>query len=348
MRAPIAMTGGVAALGIVGLAACFEPPIELAQDSVPRSYGVFDAGHTDAGAHVPDAGALDGGAPRVVAQLPTELHESSAVFDGSLFWIMGGLTGSGTYSDGVHTFDPANGQVVTSNVRLASARQAATAAWDGRRAFLGGGKNAVGLLDDIVEFIPATGASRVLPVRFESARYNAGAVHVAGRVYFFGGYDGSYLRTIHRLDLSTGALTRLNATLPEGREQPVVVPHGTDILIFSGWTGGGVANTVLRFDTLSEAIAGVVATNPWALQFAGGATDGRTVYLLGGGSGAGTEGARVVTFDLVARTFAVAPTSLVQPRGGQSVAVGAGHVHAFGGGSGNSFLRTIQLFPLTP
>ncbi|RKO67157.1 Kelch repeat-containing protein [Desulfofundulus salinus] len=181
--------------------------------------------------------------------LPSKREGTSAARgpDGKIY-IFGGYNGS--YLSDILYFDPATGQITKLSVTLPSGRGYTSAATgpDGK-IYIFGGSTYVGALvyfSDILCFDPATGQITKLSVTFPSKREGTSAARGPdGKIYIFGGYNGSYLSDILYFDPATGQITKLSVTLPSGRGYTSAAT-GSDgkIYIFGGYNGNYLADIV--------------------------------------------------------------------------------------------------------
>jgi len=117
-------------------------------------------------------------------------------------------------------------------------------------------------------------------------------------VYVFGGYDAwqtwpsSALDTIARVDAQTGAVTIMNARLPQGLFQASAVWTGEKAYIFGG-TGQNVSGRgIVEYDPATDTVQQFDAALPVDARGASAVWNGHVAYVLGG-----VDGPAIVRFD---------------------------------------------------
>ncbi|SEG90740.1 Kelch motif-containing protein [Actinacidiphila yanglinensis] len=118
-----------------------------------------------------------------------------------------------------------------------------------------------------------------------SAATDSGAVTLDGKVYAFGGTDGSSpLSKASLLDPATGGWQRL-ANMPERLDKPGVEAVGGAIYVFGGWDGTGAASSAAyRYDPGTDTWSSV-ASLPTGLAGEGTASLGGRIYAVAGCTG---------------------------------------------------------------
>lgn len=145
--------------------------------------------------------------------------EASATWTDDEGYLFGGY--SGAYTDEGDTrvrhadilrFNPALPiAAAVAGTTLPTARTGTAAIWDGSSAYVFGGVDSTGGLDDIVEFDPSGPTATLLTTALPAAASCPSAVWDGTYAYIFGA--GSY---VVKFDPSTGNVTTLSAALPTG------------------------------------------------------------------------------------------------------------------------------------
>lgn len=182
------------------------------------------------------------------------------------------------------TMVTANDAVATSS-HLPSGRDGTSAVWDGAgNAYIIGGRDSSGPLDDIVRYTPATGTVSVvghLPVATEGA---TAVWDGSSNIYVF---TGLATGQIVRFTPATGTVTTMASVLPDGRGDAGAVWDGAgNAYIFGGTGVSGI--TTLYFDDIVRytPATGSITVMPTHFPFPRWGTtaiwDGANAYVFGG------------------------------------------------------------------
>jgi hypothetical protein len=237
----------------------------------------------------------------VVGQLPSGRYYTSAIWDGSNAYIFGGSVVNPV--DDIVRFNPTTGsvtlmEIVDSNIKLPSARTGTSAIWDGSNAYIFGGSESPGYLDDIVRFNPPTGTPTILASTLPTARWWTSAIWDGSNAYIFGGRDSSgYLDDIVRFNPSTGVVTRMedidsSIILPTPRELTSAIWDGSNAYIFGGDTPSVKSDDIVRFNPSTGIVTLMEDINP-AIKLPSGRQsmpavwDGINAYIFGGETDSG-------------------------------------------------------------
>ncbi|MGQ0536411.1 MAG: hypothetical protein ACT4PT_10090, partial [Methanobacteriota archaeon] len=252
---------------------------------------------------------------RMKVRLPQNLtHPSAAFLDGRVFFLGGETTITGTPTRQVWRYDPTIDKVddPASLVRfpdLPRALSRGAAARAGERALLFGGVGDAGAVrGEIIAFGPTTDPSDVGMLL--APRASAAAALLGRYVYVFGGQDasGTPLDTIERYDTVTGAVVYAPVRLPTPLWGATAVSDGTAIFVLGGCaavacpgnpvlgtcaTSACPTNAILRFEPDVERVTRLDLPVPSGRFDAGGATDGRRIFLFGGAQGGSERSAQI-------------------------------------------------------
>lgn len=232
---------------------------------------------------------------------------------------------------------------------LPSARQGASAAWDGDHAYAFGGRNATDArLDDVVRYDPGTGGSTTLDVTLPSARNATSAVWADGTAYVFGGATGPSSATdeIVAVDPSSGTASVV-ATLPGARLGTAAVWTGDAAYVLGGWNfTGGHTGEIVRFDPATGEVT-TMGANLTPVKGASAAWSGDHAYVLGGeaddGGVARTDA--IQRYDPAADSATTLTATLPTPRTGTSAFWDGSAVHALGGEDGGRLDEVVEYDP---
>lgn len=251
----------------------------------------------------------------------------------------------------IFTASPARAESVTSlSVKLPSARQGASAVWDGRHAYIFGGfHSSSGASDEIVRYDPTTHTVTVMDARLPSPRYYASAVWDGTHAYIFGGSSGSTAANISqivRYDPSTDSVSVV-ASLPTGLDGTSAVWDGRYAYIFGGRVFGGLTTSqILRFDPGTATIAVLPAALPEPVQGTSAVFDGTRAYVFGGLTWAGFWTDRVTSFNPESGAVATMSARLPTGRGYTSAVWSGAEAIVFGGhNAGTSSDQVVSYDP---
>ncbi len=227
------------------------------------------------------------------------------------------------------------------------ARHAWPAVWDGSRAFLFGGSNTCctdGLVDAIVRYDPATGASSTMGATLPSPRYAMPAAWTGSAAYVFGGYTSGTTMSaeIVKYVPSTDTRTTLTAALPSARANAMAAWSGSHVYVFGGCVTttacATVSKEILRLDPSDDSLVTLLDTLPEPRWGGAIAWTGSAFYVFGGCTDAACPTDDVVRYDPATGTATTLAGSLPTPirSGGSSAAVWDGrHVFVLGGCTGS-------------
>jgi N-acetylneuraminic acid mutarotase len=171
------------------------------------------------------------------ASLPTGRAGMGIAATAKGIHLFGGKTDPGA-SDEVLFYDPARDNLAVLHGRLPyTVYHASAAASGGRVLLIGGsaqpaGQNVSRATDTIVEFDPATGASRILPERLPSPRERSSAARDGGRVLVLGGQEGvKALDEIVAISASGGASPEDAGMWPAAVAAAFLVPAAVALFV---------------------------------------------------------------------------------------------------------------------
>lgn len=192
-------------------------------------------------------------------------------------------------------------------------------------------------------FDPATNAWTTLS-NPNSLRRSAGMGAYNGTIYLYGGFNhgtGAVLNTMFSYDIATGVwrTTGLKTDIPRHDFSSVVV--GNRFYCFGGWNGGPVNSNA--YYTMGADTWTVIAPQA-GIRYAGCATDGINIYLVGGQLDSGMVNT-VYRYNIASNTFS---TLAVLPTSSQScgIMVVDGYLVCYSGynnGAYNSAIYTMDL-----
>lgn len=165
---------------------------------------------------------------------------ASAVSDGTYVYLFGGCQRVGGENVERHAtilrYDPRAGVVDVLNPKLPTGRCGTSAVWDGNNAYVFGGRDDNGRLDEIVKFTPATGSVMVVEAKLSVKRSGSAAVWAGDRAFVIGGLDqvGTPLASVEVYDPSKQTVSVTSTSLPSGLADASAVWTGDAIHIFGG------------------------------------------------------------------------------------------------------------------
>lgn len=262
----------------------------------------------------------------------TPLAFSAGVPSGTKALLFGGTgTLGGGASDRISTFDPDEPAVVSGS--LPTRRDETTAAASGGKIYVFGGRNAGGMVDEIVRYDPQTDTSEIIDARLPSPNAGAAAAGDGSLAYLFGGYGSS--DEIVRFDGATEFVTKMNATLPGPRYGATAVWINGSAYIFGGRSSAHY-NEILRYNPASDTVVTLPTRLPEGRSDASAAWDGNFVYLFGGATFGGWVD-DVLRYD--PRTGSISRMSARHPSGplwGSSAIWDGQYIYVFGGGGSSA------------
>jgi YVTN family beta-propeller protein len=173
----------------------------------------------------------------------------------------------------------------------APVRDPSPAVADGRLILAGGLTSA----DTSSDAIVATGRTAARTIgRLPSARHDTAAASLGGRVYVFGGGDGtSQLADIVRVDPHSGA-SSVVGRLPAASSDSSAGSIGGTAYIVGGYTGARWLDTIVAWRPGKP--ARVVAHLPFGVRYAAVAADGSRLLIAGGSLANGSAGTAVLEY----------------------------------------------------
>ncbi len=252
-------------------------------------------------------------AAAITPELPTPRARTSAFFDGTHAYVLGGRDASGFLADVVR-FTPSTGEVATLAWRLPSPRADAAVAWDGARyAYLVGGVGPSGALDEIVRIEPATGSVAATAARLPSPRSGAAAAWTGTVLVVAGGISGagSRIATIVRHDPSTLAVATMAATLPSPRDGAAAVFDGKNVFVLGGFDGASRLREIVKVDPVADVRVAMSAVLPTGRERLAAVWVEKDVLAFGGRTGPNAYSPHVLSYSLAPG----APRALSATRG---------------------------------
>ena len=175
------------------------------------------------------------GTSRVSAQeFPVPRRGAMAFADGPNVYILGGFARGSAYLSDIGAYSPANDSLWSVG-SLPGPRCYGAVAFDGSRAYVVGGiEGYETYASSVFAFDPSTGGSSVLNVSLPSGLWGDSAVFFHGRVYVFGGFNGTDVSAAILAFLpSAGGVARVVGSLPTPLATASAVLDG-DVILLSG------------------------------------------------------------------------------------------------------------------
>lgn len=187
-------------------------------------------------------------------------------------------------------FDESASAALTSvsDARLPSARERTSAVFDGQYAFVFGGRNEAGYLDDILKYDSATGTVVKMRAVLPRGLAATSAVWTGRYAFIFGGLSGESTqgaleKRILRYDPQSDALAIMGATLPAGLEGTMAVWDGRHAHVIGGRTLGlSVWDRIVRYDPARDEATLASAKLPRSISYGSAVWDGDGATVFGG------------------------------------------------------------------
>lgn len=233
--------------------------------------------------------------------MPSPRESMSAVFDGTNIYGFGGSEGSNPLN--TLRYSPGENLVSVMTSKFPFAGYGTSAVWDGKRAYIFGGRSSSGSQDTIVRYDPAKDEIRVMSARLPSRRAYTSAVWDGNFAYVFGGLSGANvpLADVVRYDPSTDEAVVLPSNLPSARYGTSAVWAGQAAYVFGGYGGPtsppsySYLDQIVRFDPGTGSISAMNGFIPNGGTGTSAAWIGNRAYVSGGFNG--TWSGRISSFD---------------------------------------------------
>jgi hypothetical protein len=227
--------------------------------------------------------------------LPSARGYAAAIWTGQFVYLFGGRTnlpsGVPVVLDEIVRFDPATGSSAVF-AHLPTGRYAATAVWTGQTAYVLGGDEPDGfggdnVLNDIVSFVPATGAVTLLPSHLSTEVFGAASVFSGSTVYVLGGRGyGGTTNLVQTFVPGSGQVGALAVGLPGALFGAGSAFDGTNAFLFAGNDGqsSGEPNvaTIVRFSPGNGSSLTMDVGLPYAEELAAAVWTGSGFLIAGG------------------------------------------------------------------
>ena len=244
-----------------------------------------------------------------------------------------------------------HGGVTVEEARLPTARSGPAAVWADGKAYVFGGHDGRGHVDEVLAYDPARGRL-TLAGRLPEPLFTAAAVWTGEAAYVFGGSadgGGTGLTAIVRFDPRTGEAVRV-ADLPEPtmaasaawdpRPTPAC-PEGCAYVFGGSSTLRTYSRDVVRFDPSTHTVTPLGAVLPRAHRLAAAVWVGDHAYVFGGYDGVPL--AQVVRYD-PATNEATSLAPLPSARYGLGAALTTAGVRLLGGSDDATDLPDVLAF----
>ncbi len=235
--------------------------------------------------------------------LPSPRTGTSAVYvygtsygSHNVCYIFGGASGVGSYDASIEVVRFWPESCWRDIPRYIPGRISTSAIWDGRAAYLFGGKKAPGesipsaFTDEILKFEPPT--SKILPVKLPHVRAHTSAVWDGKNAYIFGGgyinetFEYEFLDDILKFDPATNKIAIMEAKLPSPRAYTSAIWDGHNAYVFGGETriNGSVVylDEVVRYNPLADEVAVLPQRLPTPREGTVAVWTGSVAYVFGG------------------------------------------------------------------
>lgn len=257
--------------------------------------------------------------------MPYGPHEASAVWAGSRFLILGGLsTGGSTLTDNILSYVPGTNPVVEGH--LPDALAAGAAIWDSRAipgigcpsgcAYVLGGTYQNFTTSDVI--VKYNGTASTAYGRLPYATSYAAAVMHGSHIYLIGGQNQSSIHSeIWRYDPVLNQVERQNTGLNPPRMGHGAVTDGRFIYVIGGESGGAALTSIMKYDPLSDQEEPYDVNLPLTRVHFAVAWDGFSAWVLGGHEPGQNPAADIMRFQPTSGATVIAKT----------LPVGAGWAH---------------------
>ena len=157
------------------------------------------------------------------------------VFDGSKFYVIGGIDNGGVPRKEIYSYDPGTNSWSKETVGLPKGIAYASAVIVGSNIYLIGGLDENGDIIGDVYLIDIAGGSVAQKASMNHPRQNHACAELGGKIYCFGGDDGSQpMKNVEMYDPNTDTWTDLGSIMPEALSGLAAVKYNGKILIIGG------------------------------------------------------------------------------------------------------------------
>lgn len=194
--------------------------------------------------------------------------------------------------------------------------------------------------------LPVNGSKWEVKNPMQTARYDFGAIYTNGRIFVFGGFDGTnYLDSIEIYDPATDMWEYCSTTLPYGVKSPSVAVYKDRVYIFGGENATGQLNKVLSFGVNDHTYLELDAM-PVALTESSVVTHNDKILLVGGYNTATGALDSVLEFDLTTGTWITSPVSIQFPRYRHNAEIIDDSIYILNGYNGSAYVTEVEKYSI--
>jgi large repetitive protein len=225
-------------------------------------------------------------------QLPAPVQREVAAVDATSILLAGGLSASGSSTNGVFTLDPKTGHVSQLGTVPQVFHDAAGALIGNRLEIFGGGSASS---TNMVQAFDLGSQHGTVIGHLPTPLSDVSSATIGSTTYLVGGYDGHAAQSAI-YDTTNGSSFRSVGTLPRGLRYTAVTAVDGRVVVAGGTIGTAPVNTVSVFDPNTGRVT-LLAHLPAPVAHAAAFTLGGGVYVAGGQDAAGNAVRTVTRID---------------------------------------------------
>jgi Ca2+-binding RTX toxin-like protein len=232
--------------------------------------------------------------------------------------------------------------------RLPSARTQSASIWDGNNAYVFGGSDASGPMNQILKYNPASDSVSVMSAVLPYPAVDLCAVWSGQYAYIFGGaiYSPPFTHMIARYDPSSDSMTLISNTF--SLYSMSAVWAGNCAYLFGGYDGYAYYDSILKFDPTSNQVTTMSARLPTPSKWSSAVWTGNYAYVFGGNQYYDTPTNQILRYDPTTDTITTIIAGLPQKVFFTSAVWTGAYAYIFGGNLDPSGTVTDKIFQFDP
>lgn len=246
-------------------------------------------------------------------------------------------------------FSPSvHASVTVVSARLPSARTLSASIWDGNNAYIFGGGDASGPMNQILKYDSASDSISVMSAVLPYPAGDLCAVWSGQYAYIFGGaiYSPPFTHMIARYDPLTDSMTLISNTFPIYSMSAVW--DGTCAYLFGGYDGYSYYDQILKYDPTNNKLTTMNAKMPIGIKWNSAVWAGNYAYIFGGNQYYDTPTDQILRYDPVVDSVTVVTAKLPEKVYFTSAVWTGTYAYVFGGNLDPTGATTDKIFKFDP